>query len=654
MSLPCGAVSKNCYACKRPFGTRQSLRGTCKHSVCVDCIANEDAARRSFVEGSACALSLPCTDPQCDGRFNIKELRTCEVYPDAIASCIGVEVEKGVSSSGDRSDVPHAQIVRIKREKTLEIQIPFKARSDDNVVVKRSKLHAESAVSCGEIKSECFDCDTEDDNSRFSDITCAQGESIIGNKTSPDLAVSCSKVADHVVASTSTGGTDDALSQFAKAKHGQSPPPHVTPTPLELKSELKSHFNQSNVGGGSSTPCNEVKTERLDIDANDSDDDSRFSDVTSEDKVNPYKQETDEEDRVSESNKKEGSDADSRFSDVSDVGDPECEKPASIKEEPTFDELRKRVANKSRKYGDRVLLARQSKIGMMKLGGGNQSSYLFPKDQKQRLARMGGRYAMAYNCQWNFGAPKYAGQPSGHVTLYPGPDDDYVDDEYDPEKCPFSVFVMRTVKQTTLGWEYCGEYVLLDVLKGTTRAHNVSQDDKKFIFNDIKKSLERENGLWHDHIEYLREKIMEKCERDPSKPGPTRLIRLGFIRNEPEPEDEGKEREERLERESREKATDAAKARALGLNKKNLSHIEFARRIIHYDDFYGSYSIKFVKYDEEMYDFVKNGMTTKNKRNKKRAENEPCAKAIDWYNIMDQQIEGNEKERKKQMKRKRT
>ena len=213
---------------------------------------------------------------------------------------------------------------------------------------------------------------------------------------------------------------------------------------------------------------------------------------------------------------------------------------------------------------------------------------------------------------------------------------------YNPLTEPFSVFVMRSVKGSTLGWEYCGEYVLLNDLKGFIGAHCVTETTKKFILNDIKMSLNRVNGEWHKGLERRRAKILKECERDQSPPGPTRLIRLA--NNEPEPDDEGKEREERLDRESREKASDAAKARALGLDNKDLSEMEFAKRLVHYDDFYGSYSIKFVNYDEEMYDFVKEGMTTKNKYNKKRAEDEPCANASDWYNIMDQQLEENDRE----------
>lgn len=228
----------------------------------------------------------------------------------------------------------------------------------------------------------------------------------------------------------------------------------------------------------------------------------------------------------------------------------------------------------------------------------------------------------------------------------------YTHNGHNPEVEPFSVFVMRIVGSSTLGWEYCGEYVLLDRLEGTVRAHCVSTESKRFILSDIRRSLDKPSGLWREGIDDYRFDILEKCARDPSPAGPTRLIRL---RNGwPEPDDEGEEREERLDRESREKATDAAKARALGLDRsrEDLSDADFAKWLVHYDDFYRSFAIKFVRYDEAMYDFVKDGMTTKNKDNKRREENEPCAKASDWYNIMDQQLEGNERKQKKRRMRK--
>ena len=174
---------------------------------------------------------------------------------------------------------------------------------------------------------------------------------------------------------------------------------------------------------------------------------------------------------------------------------------------------------------------------------------------------------------------------------------------------------------------------------GTTTAHCVSRSDKKRILRDAQRSLSSPNGLWHGVIQEWRDEIMDECAADPTQPGP-RLLRL--INNLPEPNDEGKVREARLKREKREKATNAAKARALGLDDESLSAMEFARRLIRYDEFYGSYAIKFVRYDEEMYEFVKEGMTTKNRHNKKRGLGEPCAMASDWYAVMDQQLEEND------------
>ena len=62
-----------------------------------------------------------------------------------------------------------------------------------------------------------------------------------------------------------------------------------------------------------------------------------------------------------------------------------------------YADYHKKEALEHRKYGDRVLLARQSKLGMMKLGGGNQASYLYPVDPDEREERLEGRFAMAYN-----------------------------------------------------------------------------------------------------------------------------------------------------------------------------------------------------------------------------------------------------------------
>lgn len=93
------------------------------------------------------------------------------------------------------------------------------------------------------------------------------------------------------------------------------------------------------------------------------------------------------------------SDEESRFSDCQELTLDPGE--VQVKEEPTYGGLERVQADKYRKYGDRVLLARQSKDGMMKLGGGNQATYLFPKNDEERKARLGGKFCVAYNCKWN-------------------------------------------------------------------------------------------------------------------------------------------------------------------------------------------------------------------------------------------------------------
>ncbi|EJK54092.1 hypothetical protein THAOC_26350, partial [Thalassiosira oceanica] len=308
------------------------------------------------------------------------------------------------------------------------------------------------------------------------------------------------------------------------------------------------------------TPQTKVKSERDD----DVDEDKkgrilhRFQ--VADNHLDVMKQETDDE----------SSTASSRFSAVSaDDEDPalaEDEPPASsdkpsakspeeevvVKEEPTIYELQQRSAKHARVYGDRDLLARQSKEGMMKLGGGNQSWALWPKSDEDRMKRLDGRFAIA--CMGG----------------------------------------------TTIGWEYCGE--LEDDIAGITAAASVSRECKTFILSDIRHSLSRPGGKWHGILDSYRDDIIDLCVFKP-----------------------------------KDRATLSAKD--LGLNdfpKRKLTQVEFAEKLVNWDYFYRSDQIVFKHYDETIYDFVKDGKTTKNKNNKKRKADEPCAKASDWYAILDQ------------------
>ena len=395
-------------------------------------------------------------------------------------------------------------------------------------------------------------------------------------------------------------GMPSVLSSSPVAEDSIKSAVRVTPAPVKSEqSDVKMEHNDT-----------DVKFEQNNAYDYDTDDGSRFS--QGEDIKPIMKKETDDE----------GSDDESRFSkDSSDhIDDDEVEKSKLkadpeqqiIKEEPTYANLELKQAKNDRKYGDRVLLARQSKDGMMKLGGGNQASHLHPVNPEERKARMGGRYALAYNILWNFDAPRYAGQKFASVTMYPR------EHGYDPTKTPFSVFVMRRKGSSTIGWEYCGEYKLQDQedeLEMATRADSVSYISKNCIANDIKRSLSNVKGEWHNGIAYWRERVVNECLDNPN-------------------------------------SLSSVKARALGLDSLNLSNMEFVDQLVHFDDFYNSHPIEFVGYDDAMYNFVKRGKTTKNKNNNKRAPGEPAATAQDWYNIMDQQLEGGDRKEKKQRKRK--
>ena len=207
---------------------------------------------------------------------------------------------------------------------------------------------------------------------------------------------------------------------------GECTPSTVTVvTPVKVKSEdFGCDSDDCSRFSDGFAPIDYNNTKNIDPKEEETDEGSRFSDIEpSIHNINPKKEETDDEEEASRFSHDNDDEA-SRFSDVSDLGQSEVgfqkkyDNPAVmevemkgdkaegsidavIKEEPTLAELARRQAKNSRRYGDRDLLARQSKLGMMKLGGGNQSTELYPTQRDERLARMGGGYCMAYNCMFN-------------------------------------------------------------------------------------------------------------------------------------------------------------------------------------------------------------------------------------------------------------
>lgn len=204
--------------------------------------------------------------------------------------------------------------------------------------------------------------------------------------------------------------------------------------------------------------------------------------------------------------------------------------------------------------------------------------------------------------------PKYAGQLSASVSEWPE------DDDGNPHSEPFSVFMKRTFepiksngskcKPKLLGWEYCGEYRVIDDGMGDWMTSvPPKQTDKDYIIYKIKRSLSHSNGLWHYLLSRSRENIQQILENRPD-------------------------------------SHDAENLRSLGLDDENMTDNELAEKVVYWEGFYHSRLVEFVNYDDDMYDFVKAGETTRNKHGNKKKNCELCAMASDWYDKHDQMVGG--------------
>jgi hypothetical protein len=276
-----------------------------------------------------------------------------------------------------------------------------------------------------------------------------------------------------------------------------------------------------------------------------------------------------------------------------------------------------------RKYGDRVLLDRQADIGMMKLGGENCGMDLFPKFSEEnenhpRFRDLGDTKAIAYEDLWQPDGPKYACQDCAHVACVP-----------DMQNA-FSVFMNRTLKngRDSLGWEYCGEYICTDPesdIVTWTSAHTLTRSQRNKMITDIVSSCKNCNGDWKQDMMGWRKGLAATLLTDPT---PATAAPLWMIKD-------------RLptsaELEDVSPVSLAARARAFGF-RPGISTKKLAEIVVRLDEFHLSKPIKFVSYDESVYNYVCAGETTRNPRGKQKRDGEPCAKASDWYAHLDQQI----------------
>lgn len=78
----------------------------------------------------------------------------------------------------------------------------------------------------------------------------------------------------------------------------------------------------------------------------------------------------------------------------------------------------------------------------------------------------------------------------------------------------------------------------------------------------------------------------------------------------------------------------AARARALGY-KSGISDEKLASVMVRLDEYYALKPIKFVQYQEAIYDYVKGGKTNKNAKGKELCPGDLPARASDWYAFLD-------------------
>ena len=284
-------------------------------------------------------------------------------------------------------------------------------------------------------------------------------------------------------------------------------------------------------------------------------------------------------------------------------------------------------ANVSRRYGDRSLLSRQSPRGLMKLGGPNAGMNLYPGKKNINHPRfqapvIGYDKARAYTDLWNPSGPKWAGMETASVGDYP-PDLE--------EGESFAVFMKRTLNNSTeFGWEYCGHYRLIDPEMVFFSAHALSDGAKAKMVHDIVESIKRPQRYWISRVAKWRAKLTSALEIDHSEPGPPWMVEGRIPTYE----------ETTVQRDADDRPivySLAARARALGFH-PHVPGEELAKIMVQLDEFHGETTIRFVEYKEEMYDFVKDGETSRNAQGKPRKNGEPCAKASDWYSCLDQHI----------------
>ena len=322
----------------------------------------------------------------------------------------------------------------------------------------------------------------------------------------------------------------------------------------------------------------------------------------------------------------------------SEVVDPE------IKAELTRTERAKERKQLYGKYGDRKLLHRHDKMGIARLGGNLQSTYIFPRldhpnlndpdyptpksilngmsDVKDDGYRRNLHGYGAYNQTWQPNGPMYAGQPTAAV--------DGVDDFFMKTGEPFAMFLKRSRTKLTsktegnlLGWEYVGNYRVMkddddgEIPEFWESAANFSEASKAMISKKVLQSAQSQDGYGRQRLDAWRKLLMEELEKDLSPAAPQYMV-------------EGREHTPDEIREPRPSL--AARARALRFV-PSMSDEKLSWLLVHLDEYHSQVMLQFVEYDERVYEYCVGGPTSKNKDGKQRKGSEEPAKAQDWYDF---------------------
>ena len=302
----------------------------------------------------------------------------------------------------------------------------------------------------------------------------------------------------------------------------------------------------------------------------------------------------------------------------------------NVEERKVKNEEEKEAAKKDayEKYGDLPLLHRFHGINM--LGGGTQHTFQRPVKGCKKvfdeesvlegypLPKEGfeidadGNYnanaltALCYNTTWQINGPKFAGQPTAAVN--------HVPDYMKTEGLVLPIFMKRSMTKKgaaretkVLGWEYCGHYrwVPDDGIMMWEKAENFSQASKNEIAEKTFQSSQSKTGYGRKRLDQWRQDLTKKEKEQKDKSGLhdpnsmiSRALRAGF--------------------------------------KSDMPDRDLAYLMTELDEFHHLDVIQFVHYDEQMYNYCSQGLTTKNSNGGIHSnDGGRIATARDWYNFRD-------------------